>query len=76
MATFPTPKAKLLITRNESVLSILVASEDARHWIETEAPKFGGLCRMMSGHEWILYINTLWDSEEVERYLLSYLKDA
>jgi hypothetical protein len=70
----PQPKAELVIEVHPAAtqcITFYVASEDARAWIEQEAPQYGRLFARGAA-SYVLYLDPLWDRDEVLAYLRSY----
>jgi len=70
------PVPKELVIKDLGVLFITAKSDDARQWIETEAPEYGnltlpGTVRGVES-EYMLAISQAYDRDEVIAYLNSY----
>ena len=65
------PIPKELVISGNSLLWITASSEDARRWIEQEAPQFGQLFPP-DPKEYTLFIGQEYDEKEVKAYLESY----
>ena len=76
----PTPKTEIVIgykgkASNGGLLHIFVASPDAYRWIEKESASFGTLFLPDSEtNHFTLFVAPVYDTDEVEAYLLSYLE--
>lgn len=68
----PTPKAELVIVRYGEFMRIFVGSDDAKVWIENQAPRFMSVFGPFLSDSAIAYVSPMYDPAEVEKYLLSY----
>lgn len=70
------PRPKELVIRHSpgsTTISITATTEDARRWIDREAPSFGTLLRMSDGAVMLLYVNNACDPTEVAAWLNTYV---
>ena len=68
MATY---SPEITIKRIGRMLTIATTTNDARAWIDQEAPRFGNY--FSAGSEWFLDISKRYDPSHAVDYLLSYL---
>lgn len=73
----PTPSAEIIITKaigaTDQCFDITCTSDDARAWLEKNAPPYGQLIPpIQSKHNaYRLIVSPAYDAEEVKRYILS-----